>query len=261
MRSSFAWAPVRSSPEVREWMFPSAYHIKVAVRDSTELWLSSGNWNNSNQPEDAPHNRSRPGARRRDVQEKRPRLARRHRRVRSWRSSTRRISSTTGRRRSRPRAASAGGRFGGVRRTGLRLAETQSGGGRPGAARLTSRRSPVTEQMTIQPLLTPDRGARRRHRDVCRKDAGADLERAAQPVYPIAIHSSVQPGRRTRPSPRCSTRSRRALRPASMSASSSANGRTANGWNGCRRPASTPGSSASSRASTTRALSSTIRGS
>jgi len=51
---SFAWAPVRSSPEVREWIFPTAYHIKVAVRDSAELWLSSGNWNNSNQPEDAP---------------------------------------------------------------------------------------------------------------------------------------------------------------------------------------------------------------
>jgi hypothetical protein len=51
---SFAWAPVRSSPEVREWIFPTAYHIKVAVRDSAELWLSSGNWNNSNQPADAP---------------------------------------------------------------------------------------------------------------------------------------------------------------------------------------------------------------
>lgn len=51
---SFAWASVRTSPEAREWIFPSAYHIKVAVRDSAELWLSSGNWNNSNQPEDAP---------------------------------------------------------------------------------------------------------------------------------------------------------------------------------------------------------------
>ena len=51
---SFAWAAVRSSPQVREWIFPSAYHIKVAVRDSVEMWLSSGNWNNSNQPEDAP---------------------------------------------------------------------------------------------------------------------------------------------------------------------------------------------------------------
>jgi hypothetical protein len=51
---SFAWAAVRSSPEVHAWIFPTAYHIKVAVRDSAELWLSSGNWNNSNQPEDAP---------------------------------------------------------------------------------------------------------------------------------------------------------------------------------------------------------------
>lgn len=51
---AFAWAPVRSSPEVNEWIFPTAYHIKVAVRDSRELWLSSGNWNNSNQPEEAP---------------------------------------------------------------------------------------------------------------------------------------------------------------------------------------------------------------
>jgi len=51
---TFAWAPVRSSPEVSEWIFPTAYHIKVAVRDSAELWLSSGNWNNSNQPEEAP---------------------------------------------------------------------------------------------------------------------------------------------------------------------------------------------------------------
>lgn len=51
---SFDWAPVRGSPEVSKWVFPSAYHIKVAVRDSNTLWLSSGNWNNSNQPEDAP---------------------------------------------------------------------------------------------------------------------------------------------------------------------------------------------------------------
>jgi hypothetical protein len=51
---AFAWAPVRSSPEVKKWMFPTAYHIKVAVRDTAEVWLSSGNWNNSNQPENAP---------------------------------------------------------------------------------------------------------------------------------------------------------------------------------------------------------------
>jgi hypothetical protein len=45
-----AWALVRSSPEADTWMFPTAYHIKVMVRDSNTLWLSSGNLNNSNQP-------------------------------------------------------------------------------------------------------------------------------------------------------------------------------------------------------------------
>jgi hypothetical protein len=34
-------------------MFPTSYHIKVMVRDSTALWLSSGNLNNSNQPDTA----------------------------------------------------------------------------------------------------------------------------------------------------------------------------------------------------------------
>ena len=32
-------------------MFPTSYHIKVMVRDSAVLWLSSGNLNNSNQPD------------------------------------------------------------------------------------------------------------------------------------------------------------------------------------------------------------------
>ena len=30
--------------------FASAYHIKVAVVDKKPLWLSSGNWQSSNQP-------------------------------------------------------------------------------------------------------------------------------------------------------------------------------------------------------------------
>jgi hypothetical protein len=30
--------------------FPTAYHIKVAVKDSRSVWLSSGNFNSSNQP-------------------------------------------------------------------------------------------------------------------------------------------------------------------------------------------------------------------
>jgi hypothetical protein len=50
-RLSFAWALERSDPKVATWIFPSAYHIKVAVRDSTSFWLSSGNWNTSNQPD------------------------------------------------------------------------------------------------------------------------------------------------------------------------------------------------------------------
>jgi hypothetical protein len=32
-------------------LYPNAYHIKVAVRDSSSFWLSSGNWQGSNQPE------------------------------------------------------------------------------------------------------------------------------------------------------------------------------------------------------------------
>lgn len=47
---SSAWALVRSNKAVPRWIFPTAYHIKVAVRDGKSVWLSSGNWNNSNQP-------------------------------------------------------------------------------------------------------------------------------------------------------------------------------------------------------------------
>jgi phosphatidylserine/phosphatidylglycerophosphate/cardiolipin synthase-like enzyme len=43
------------------WIFPTAYHIKVAVRDSKSVWLSSGNWNNSNQPDMDPINNPQPG--------------------------------------------------------------------------------------------------------------------------------------------------------------------------------------------------------
>lgn len=46
-----AWALVRSSPEADTWIYPTAYHIKVMVRDSNTVWLSSGNLNNSNQPD------------------------------------------------------------------------------------------------------------------------------------------------------------------------------------------------------------------
>lgn len=49
-----AWALNRANKEVQKWIFPNAYHIKVAVRDGSTIWLSSGNWNNSNQPDFEP---------------------------------------------------------------------------------------------------------------------------------------------------------------------------------------------------------------
>jgi phosphatidylserine/phosphatidylglycerophosphate/cardiolipin synthase-like enzyme len=44
------WALTRNDPAVTEWIFPTAYHIKVVVRDDKAMWLSSGNFNVSNQP-------------------------------------------------------------------------------------------------------------------------------------------------------------------------------------------------------------------
>lgn len=46
-----AWALTRPGPDADAWIFPTAYHIKVAVRDHTSFWLSSGNWTNFNQPD------------------------------------------------------------------------------------------------------------------------------------------------------------------------------------------------------------------
>jgi V8-like Glu-specific endopeptidase len=40
------WASVRGPHR----LIPSSYHIKVASRDGAEVWLSSGNWKDSNQP-------------------------------------------------------------------------------------------------------------------------------------------------------------------------------------------------------------------
>jgi len=50
-RLAFAWAAEAHDPKVNAAYFPNAYHIKVAVRDGSTFWLSSGNWNNSNQPD------------------------------------------------------------------------------------------------------------------------------------------------------------------------------------------------------------------
>ncbi len=52
MQSRFetTWATL-SSKANPQGLFASAYHIKVAVRDGTAFWLSSGNWQSSNQPD------------------------------------------------------------------------------------------------------------------------------------------------------------------------------------------------------------------
>jgi phosphatidylserine/phosphatidylglycerophosphate/cardiolipin synthase-like enzyme len=50
-RAQIAWALENHDPMVTAWMFPYSYHIKVIVRDGKAFWLSSGNLNNSNQPD------------------------------------------------------------------------------------------------------------------------------------------------------------------------------------------------------------------
>ncbi len=47
---SFEWAAVSHQGKTTGGIFPTAYHIKVAVRDGKSFWLSSGNWQSSNQP-------------------------------------------------------------------------------------------------------------------------------------------------------------------------------------------------------------------
>lgn len=47
----FAWAPEATSRDITTAIFPNAYHIKVVVRDGKLMWLSSGNWMDSNQPD------------------------------------------------------------------------------------------------------------------------------------------------------------------------------------------------------------------
>jgi hypothetical protein len=49
-KAKVSWALTRNDPKATAWIFPTAYHIKVAVRDGTAFWLSSGNFNVSNQP-------------------------------------------------------------------------------------------------------------------------------------------------------------------------------------------------------------------
>jgi V8-like Glu-specific endopeptidase len=51
-RFDHAWASAAHAIAVdTNLLFPMAYHIKVAVRDREEVWLSSGNWKDSGQPD------------------------------------------------------------------------------------------------------------------------------------------------------------------------------------------------------------------
>jgi PLD-like domain len=50
-RAKIAWALEPKDPFVTATMFPYAYHIKVIVQDGQRFWLSSGNLNNSNEPD------------------------------------------------------------------------------------------------------------------------------------------------------------------------------------------------------------------
>lgn len=50
-RLTHSWALTRPDRLSSAWIYPTSYHIKVAVRDGAACWLSSGNWNNSNQPD------------------------------------------------------------------------------------------------------------------------------------------------------------------------------------------------------------------
>lgn len=52
-RFQMAWATLVSIAHP-DGLWASAYHIKVAVRDGEAVWLSSGNWQSSNQPEVRP---------------------------------------------------------------------------------------------------------------------------------------------------------------------------------------------------------------
>jgi hypothetical protein len=49
-RFEMAWA-TRLTKAHPDGLWASTYHIDVAVRDGSAMWLSSGNWQSSNQPD------------------------------------------------------------------------------------------------------------------------------------------------------------------------------------------------------------------
>jgi PLD-like domain len=54
---NFAWAAETADKHNSIHLFPAAYHIKVAVADSSAFFLSSGNFNTTNQPDIDPINK------------------------------------------------------------------------------------------------------------------------------------------------------------------------------------------------------------
>jgi len=56
-RLDFAWALAGLGKEAPAREFPTSYHIKVAVTGD-KFWLSSGNWNTSNQPDVDPNDQA-----------------------------------------------------------------------------------------------------------------------------------------------------------------------------------------------------------
>jgi phosphatidylserine/phosphatidylglycerophosphate/cardiolipin synthase-like enzyme len=57
---NFAWAAEAADKHNSTHLFPAAYHIKVAVADSSTFFLSSGNFNSTNQPDFDPINTPTP---------------------------------------------------------------------------------------------------------------------------------------------------------------------------------------------------------
>lgn len=50
-RFKFEWAAIKAKEKTTASLFKNAYHIKVAVVDQRSFWLSSGNWQSTNQPD------------------------------------------------------------------------------------------------------------------------------------------------------------------------------------------------------------------
>ncbi|GAA4170732.1 phospholipase D-like domain-containing protein [Gryllotalpicola koreensis] len=139
-----AWALSGMDPKATATVFQTAYHIKVAVQDSKAVWLSSGNWNNSNQPDIDPVNdtgdadAARSGDRDWHVLVRSPELAAT---FRAYLANDFQVAS-------QHNQASA---------AFMQPALLQPAAETPPFAQFFAGKT-VTEQMTITPVLTPDAG-------------------------------------------------------------------------------------------------------